>query len=76
MKKLIMFSVVVGLAMAATGCASTSENTASSNDKMETRLKDRDALIQASDQRRLEAAMVHSEMKQPAASQKESSSRP
>lgn len=75
MKKLIMVSVVTGLAIASVGCASTSEKTAS-NDKMETRLKDRDALIQKSDQRRLEALTVSAETRRQQENQKGANNSP
>ena len=61
MRKIVMWTGVVCLAGVAAGCATTSGQTASNTDKMHERLVNRDRLIQASDQRRLEAAMVSAE---------------
>lgn len=61
MKKIVMWAGVVCLAAVAAGCATSSGQTASNTGKMKERLVNRDQLIQASDQRRLEAAMVSAE---------------
>jgi hypothetical protein len=64
MKYLVRFSVVASVVILAAGCATTAEQSAS-NDKLESRMQARDALVMKSEQRRIKALTVSSEMRQP-----------